>query len=294
MNAAFQDKTFNTSDNLSLYYRDYEHSEAKATILCLAGLTRNTRDYEDLAPLLQEWGFRVLCLDFRGRGNSDYDPKPENYHSTKYSEDTLELLTHEKLERVVIIGTSLGGVVGMTLGVLKPDVVSALVLNDIGPDVEPEGLSLIGKYVGKTDPLPNWNVAAGAAHLVGSSAYPTFADQDWFDMARRLFRELDDGTVRPDYDGAVGDLFHTVLPDTPAPDLWAGLTALKDTPTLLFRGALTNILSELTVERMKTTHPTLEYREVADRGHVPLLTEPECLESLENFLKRAWSGPQIA
>ncbi len=284
MTSAFTESTFTTEDGLQLYYRDYNPSAGGVPILCLPGLTRNAKDFEDVAPQLVAWGYRVLCMDMRGRGKSDYDPDPENYHPHTYARDVLELFNHEHIGKSIVIGTSLGGLVAMTLALLKPEILHAVVLNDVGPDIAPEGLVHIAKYAGKSESLPNWDVAAGAAHLVGGHAYPDFTEADWQDMARRVFREQDDGNIVADCDPQISLLFDKVLPNEGAPNYWDGFMALSGRPVMCIWGKLSNILAENTLSAMRERMPDMTVVTLENRGHVPLLTEAPCIEGLGQFL----------
>lgn len=279
----FHEKRYVSHDGLSLYYRDYGERLPGTPILCLHGLTRNSKDFEDLAPVLLDMGRRVLVPDIRGRGKSDYDSRPENYHTSIYAEDILELVENENIDKVAIIGTSMGGMVGLSLALMQPEILSGVVLNDVGPEIDPVGLAHIISYVGQVVSFSSWEDAENACRFIASAAYPTLNDEGWRLMTRRLFKEQD-GHIIGDYDPAISELFKSVLPSGPAPQLWEGFDRMRAIPVLTIRGALSNILSKETYEEMCFRMPEMTCIEVPNVGHVPLLTEPESLKSIRDWL----------
>ena len=279
----FHEKRYITHDGLSIYYRDYGEALGGTPILCLHGLTRNSKDFEEIAPLLLEMGRRVLVPDIRGRGKSDYDSRPENYHTSIYAEDVLELLETEAIDKVVIIGTSMGGMVALSLALMQPEILAGVILNDVGPEIDPTGLAHIISYVGQVVSFSSWEDAESACRFIGSAAYPTLDDEGWHNMTRRLFKESD-GKVIGDYDPAISELFKSVLPSGPAPQLWEGFDRMRAIPVLTIRGALSNILSTETYEEMCFRMPEMVAIEVPNVGHVPLLTEPQSLKGIKNLL----------
>ena len=279
----FHAKRYVSHDGLSLYYRDYGETLAGTPILCLHGLTRNSKDFEQLAPILLELGRRVLVPDVRGRGQSDYDSRPENYHTSIYAEDVLELLEAESINKVAVIGTSMGGMVALSLALMQPEILAGVVLNDVGPEIDPVGLAHIISYVGQVVSFSSWEDAENACRFIASAAYPTLNDEGWRSMTRRLFKEQD-GHIIGDYDPAISELFRSVLPSGPAPQLWEGFDRMRAIPVLTIRGALSNILSTVTYEEMCFRMPEMTAIEVPNVGHVPLLTEPESLKSIKDWL----------
>ena len=282
--AGFGERFFESRDGLRLFYRDYPGPTlAGVTALCLHGLTRNSRDFENLAPRLAR-SRRVLCLDLRGRGRSARDPQASRYVPPVYAQDVLELLDAARLERVAVIGTSLGGLVALLLAALRPPSIAAVVLNDIGPVVDPAGLARIAGYVGTSFEVASWDAAAEATRALNEAFFPEFERADWLRFARRTYREDADAKLRPDYDPAIADATRTggAVP----PDLWALWSALAPIPTLAIRGALSDILSESTLTEMSRSKPDLEILRVANRGHAPTLDEPECVAAIETFLHK--------
>src|SRR5262245_28666473 len=185
---ACEEKRFRSGDGLSLYYRDYACPRGRAPVLCLHGLTRNCRDFESLALRLAPRR-RVITPDLRGRGGSQYDPTWMNYHPGVYMEDTWTLLQELALERVVIVGTSLGGLMAMLMAATRPQSVSALVLNDVGPEIDPAGAARIQSYVGKLPPVRSWSDAAEQMKATYGTALADYTAQQWQQLARLSFVE---------------------------------------------------------------------------------------------------------
>jgi pimeloyl-ACP methyl ester carboxylesterase len=283
---AFREIHWQSHDGLRLYARIYDPIEAPPgevkTVLCLHGLTRNSRDFEELAPHLQTH-YRVVAPDLRGRGFSSRDPQPQNYNPAVYVQDVVALLNATQTARVAVIGTSLGGIVGMMLGYGHPTRMACLVLNDIGPEVDPVGLERIKGYAGKLPPPRDWGEAIAQTRSVFGDAWPRLAEARWPGLARRAYREDAAGVICADADPMIGE----VMRNAPAAgDLWPLWGALAKMPMLAIRGAHSDILSEATLARMKREKPDLEQLTVADRGHAPLLDEPGCLPVLNDFLAR--------
>lgn len=278
---AYREVYFSALDGRRLYYRDYGDALAPATpILCLAGLTRNSKDFADLAQRLATER-RVICLDLRGRGNSEYDADWHNYHARIYVSDILALLAAAGMHEVIVIGTSLGGLLAMILAVARPTALKGVVLNDIGAKVEQGSIRHIAGWIGKTPAFADWDQATRALRNMAEPAYPGLGDEAWAKMAGRVFRE-DKGGIRPDYDPALAKAFRA---DGGKGNLWPYFGALANIPTLLFRGRLSSLLSATTVEKMQAMKPDLAVVTVPGRGHAPLLDEPECTTAIDRFLE---------
>ncbi|MEQ8858682.1 MAG: alpha/beta hydrolase [Pseudomonadales bacterium] len=277
-----------TGDGLRLHARDYAADEAAdggVAVLCLHGLTRNAADFDDLAARLSP-RYRVVVMEQRGRGDSDYDRDPANYQVGTYVQDAMALLDAMELDRPVLIGTSMGGLMSMVMGSTAPQRFRGIVLNDIGPVVEPAGVERIRGYVGRGGPIADWDDAVRATRANNETAFPGLGDAEWLAFAKRLFREEPDGGLRAAYDPAIAEPMNADSTSAVPADLWTVFEALSDLPMLLIRGALSDILSARTTEEMARRHPHLEYVEVADRGHAPLLDEPEAVAAIEGFLAR--------
>jgi len=280
--AAYSERRFTASDGLSLAYRDYGDPLREQTpVLCLTGIQRNSKDYHALAGRLAPR--RVLCLDYRGRGRSDYDPGWTSYRPEVYLGDVVQLLTAAGAHRVAVVGTSMGGLLTMGLAAVRPTCLAAVVLNDVGPQVAPAGLARIGVSLGKSVELPSREAAAQYLKTNYSHAYPDLSDADWLPHADRVFRQLQDGRHVLDYDLNLGK---AVAAAGPVRDLWPLYRALADLPVLAIRGMLSDVLSEETFMRMAQEKPDLEQVRVRNRGHVPLLDEPDCAGAVDRFLAR--------
>jgi pimeloyl-ACP methyl ester carboxylesterase len=273
-------------DGLSLHYRDYPGRSDRPPILCIPGLTRNARDFEPVAERFAgEW--RVICVDLRGRGDSDYAKDAGSYMPANYVEDLSRLFEEAGLERVVAIGTSLGGVVAMLLAAQAPERFAAIVLNDIGPVVEPDGLARIRDYVGQARSFPTWMHAARALQEQAGNAHPDFALADWLRLAKRLMCIAESGRIAFDYDMKIAEPFARP-PELGAPpaNLWPTFRALAGRPVLALRGELSDILSAETLARMARELPDFEAVTVPRTGHAPTLEEAEAQAALARLLAR--------
>jgi pimeloyl-ACP methyl ester carboxylesterase len=281
----YTENYWSSHDGLKLYARVYPGPEPFArTVLCLHGLTRNSRDFEDLAPHLQR-RFRVIVPDVRGRGLSARDPNPQNYQPAIYLQDILTLIDSLAAQRVAVIGTSMGGLLAMMLAVRSRDRVSSMVLNDMGPEVDPKGLERIKGYAGRLPAPKNWDDAIAQTRSMFGNAWPNLSTERWSALARRGYREDEKGAVNVDADPMIGEMLRA----TPAAtaDLWPFWKALRGIPMLAIRGAQSDILSGATFAKMKAENPELTQLEVAQRGHAPLLDEPECIAAIDALLARA-------
>jgi pimeloyl-ACP methyl ester carboxylesterase len=276
------ERWFDSADGLRLYYRDYPAgSPGRLPVLCLPGLTRNSRDFDHVARRLQRER-RVLCADLRGRGRSQHDPNWQNYHPGTYLGDIARLLDDAGVARCVFFGTSLGGILTMLTAATAPQRVAAAVLNDIGPEVDPVGLARIASYVGRFPPAHTWTEAVTLVRATYEFALPGLTDEQWFDYARRSYTDVD-GVPRLDMDPMIGEAVRSA-PAAAAPDLWPVFRTLGPVPTLVLRGAASDILSRATLDRMQEEKPDLVRVEVPNRGHVPLLDEPEAVAAIDGFL----------
>jgi len=284
MNANAGDYFHTSTDGLRLFCRTYAAQRpAGLPVLCLPGLTRNSRDFAVLAGHLCSRR-EVLAPDLRGRGRSAWDPDPSHYQLPRYVEDAWSLLESRAVHRVVVVGTSLGALMGMAMAAMNPDRIAGVVLNDAGPEFDPAGLRRIAGYVGKLPPVSSWAEAAAQAKSVYGLALPGLSDEDWLDYARRGYRENAPGIPVPDFDPAISRAFTN--PSTAPADMWPLYSRITGVPLLVIRGGLSDLLSAATVARMAREKPDLEHITVANRGHTPLLDEPECLAAIDAFLAR--------
>jgi pimeloyl-ACP methyl ester carboxylesterase len=296
---SYTEHRYTSRDGLSLYYREY--GNADRVVLCLPGLTRNCKDFESLAEQYAgQW--RLICPDFRGRGHSDYDPKPSRYHPGTYTGDVWTLLDNLCIARVVVIGTSLGGLVAMIMAAQQAHRLTGVVLNDVGPEVPPEAVARILQYVGRTPAVADWPAAARQAQASYGLAIPDQEPEFWLDLARKTYRETGSGTLAPDMDPAIGDTLRKAqglsrvlrrlrklglvrrVGGVPI-DLWDAFRAVT-MPCLLLRGALSDVVPTNLAARMQDAKPELQVAEIPNRGHAPLLDEPEARAALEQFLAR--------
>lgn len=268
-------------DGMRLYYRDYPGPAEKPPLLCLHGLTRNGRDFAEFAALHSP-AWRVIALDFRGRGLSDYDPLPARYNPLTYAADVLLLLDDLMIDKAVFVGTSLGGLVTMTIAAMAPQRIAATILNDVGPDVDPEGVGRILTYVGKDRRFGSWDEAAAAIESNQKGSFERYTHEDWVTMAKRNCRE-ENGEIRFDYDMAIAEPFKTTGP-TPHIDLWPLFVALGQKPLLVVRGAKSDLLTETTARKMQEVVPGTRLATVEGVGHAPELNEREAVAAIDEFL----------
>ena len=285
MPTSYTENFWSSHDGLRLYARTYAGPRTSgATVLCLHGLTRNSRDFEDLAPHLQQRA-RVIVPDVRGRGRSARDPNPQNYQPAVYLQDIITLLDTVAAPRVTVIGTSMGGLLAMMMAAGHRDRVAAIVLNDMGPEVDPVGLERIKGYAGRLPPPKNWEDAVAQTKTMFGNAWPNLSAQRWSALARRGYREDGDGAVTVDADPMIGEMLRAAPAATAT--LWPFWKALRGIPMLAIRGAQSDILSAATFAKMKAENPELVQLEVPHRGHAPLLDEPECIAAIDAFLSQA-------
>ena len=279
----YQDRHWRSPDGLTLHYRDYPGSTEATPVLCVPGLTRNARDFAVLADRLAGTR-RVIVAELRGRGESDRAPDPMSYVPPVYANDVRVLLHELGVGPVAFFGNSLGGIVAMLVGAMEPSLLAGILLNDIGPVIEPAGVARIALYAGKGDSWPDWEATAVAQGISHAAAYPDYTGADWMGMARRLCRE-EGGRIVTDYDTAIGIPFSLPPPD-PVPEPWPLLDGFTGLPALLVRGSLSDILSEATATRMIERLPDMELLTVPRIGHAPTLDEPECVAAIDRLLAR--------
>lgn len=288
--ADFEDLRWTSPDGLTLYARDYAPvvDTGRLPVICLHGLTRNARDFEDVAPRIAALGRRVLAVDFRGRGRSDKALDPMSYLPPVYAGDIAALLAQTAIPRALFIGTSLGGLVTLILAAMAPQAVAGAVLNDVGPKLSPEGLKRIGGYVGLSSDVADWKEAAAYAKAVNGAAFPDEMDAYWEAFARRLFTTDDAGKIVLDYDPDIAEPFKHVDPDVPAPDLVPLFLNLNlGRPVLLVHGALSDLIDQDLVDEMRALAPDMAYVQVPRTGHAPMLTEVAAWAAVEAWLADA-------
>ncbi len=278
----FEDRYWTSRDGLRLHYRDYPGGDTRPSLICLPGLTRNARDFEELAARLAgDW--RVLCPEMRGRGDSEYSKDAKTYNPVQYVDDVLALLDEEGIARFVAIGTSLGGLMTLIMAMTAPERIAGAIINDAGTVLEAAGLERIKSYVGQGRTFPTWVHAARAIEQSQGMAFPGYSLPDWIAMAKRLMVVSSNGRIVFDYDMKIAEPFASFDPDA-QPDLWPGIDGLAGKPVLVIRGEISDILSAQTVAQMQARHAGLAAVTVANTGHAPTLSEPEATAAIDSFL----------
>ena len=272
-----------SSDGLRLAYRDYAASTDRPPLLCLHGLTRNSRDFEGFAERFAG-RFRVIAPDFRGRGLSDRDPRPERYIPPTYAADVIALLDELAIDRAILVGTSLGGIVAMLIAAAQPERIAGTILNDVGPELSEKGLDRIRTYVGQPVQFASWEEAARYARDVHRGLPASNTDEDWRRVAKRLLvREGD--VIALDYDMAIADAFKPSLGEGPPVfDMWPLYRLLGRSPLLIVRGENSDLLSSEAAQGMVEAIPGAGFVTVPGVGHPPALTEPAAVEAIDGFL----------
>lgn len=273
-------KRFVTSDGLSLAYTDEGEG---LPVLCLPGLTRNGADFDELAAALKG-RYRLIRLTLRGRGASDRDPDPTNYNVGIEARDVAEFLDHLGLKRVMIVGTSRGGLIAMVLAATAKDRLAGVLLNDVGPELAPEGLANILSYLGIEPKAKSYEEAVEALKKRMGARFPGLTDAKWTSLARRWFDEGPEGLVL-NYDARIRDNIEATAGQA-APNMWPLFDALDGVPLAVVRGMNSDLLTAETVEKMRKRRRDLIVGEVPDRGHVPFLDEPEALAALASLVAR--------
>lgn len=284
---AYADRRWTTADGLSLHARDYAPASgpAKLPVIAIHGLTRNAADFEGIAPLIAAAGRRVLAIDVRGRGQSDRAPDPMTYQPATYVQDVLALLQQAGIERAVFLGTSMGGLITMALAAVRSKVIAGAIINDVGPEVAKEGLARIAAYSGQPVDTPGWADAAAYAKRINEIAFPHYTDADWDAFARRIFREGTEGAPVLDYDPDIAVPIKAAGAKALVPNLWPMFGRLTTgRPVLLVRGQNSDLLSEKIAAKMRKRAPRMDFVEVPDVGHAPMLDEPEAKAAIFPFL----------
>jgi len=282
-------------DGLRLHARCYGARSAEHSVVCLPGLARTAADFEALAGALAAPGMmrRVIALDYRGRGLSDYDRDPTNYNFHTEMGDVLAVLTALDALPAVFVGTSRGGILTMMLAAARPTAIAGAVLNDIGPVLEPKGLMRIKGYVGKLPEPRSFEDGAEILRRLFDAQFPTITPEGWLAASHRTFRQAN-GRFVTTYDPALAQTMEGVDFEKPMPPLWKEFEALRHVPVMTIRGANSDLLSEATVRAMAARHPNFETFDVADQGHAPLLAEADGIARITAFIRRCeTASPRI-
>lgn len=281
---AWTDGYWESADGLRLHYRDYAGGADRPPIICIPGLTRNARDFEGVAERLAG-AWRVICVDLRGRGDSAFAKDPMTYVPPVYLQDMEALIAELKLERFVLFGTSLGGLITMLLAATNAERIAGALLNDIGPELETRGLEHIRSYVGRARDWPTWLHAARFVAEAQKDRYPDWEIDQWLVYAKRLGKLTTAGRIVYDYDMRIAEPFKQPGGEAGF-DLWPLFRALAGTPSLLVRGEISDLLSAAAAEKMLAEAPLMEQVVVPRVGHAPTLDEPEAIAGIDALLKR--------
>ena len=280
----FTDRYWTSPDGLKLHYREYDGPLDRPPLLCLPGLTRNARDFEPVAERFAgEW--RVLCVDLRGRGESEYAKDSGTYHPLTYLEDLYTLFEQAQIDRFVSVGTSLGGILTMLMAARDNGRIAGAVLNDIGPYIDPEGLERVKTYVGQGRSFPTWMHASRALQEIFADTHPDYGTSDWLVMAKRMMDYTGNGRIAFDYDMNIAVPFNQPGGEAGV-DLWPAFEALRGRPVLAIRGGLSDLLSARTLEEMQRRLPGMEAVTLPRVGHTPSLAEPEAQLAIAALLSR--------
>ncbi|PWG01555.1 alpha/beta fold hydrolase [Sphingosinicella humi] len=282
--AAWSDGYWWSNDGLRLHYRDYAGDPKRPPIICIPGLTRNARDFEGVAARLAgEW--RLICVELRGRGESGYAKDPMSYVPLTYLQDLEALLRELALERFVLFGTSLGGLLTMLLAGNHRHQIAAALLNDIGPVLDARGLERIRGYVGRSQSWPTWLHAARFFSEAQKDRYPNWSIDQWLVFAKRLCKLSPGGRIVFDYDMRIAEPFKLPGGETGF-DLWGAFSGLDSIPSLLVHGEISDLLTPATIAKMQAAMPLMETVTVPGVGHAPTLDEPEAVEAIDKLLAR--------
>ncbi|MDP9808715.1 pimeloyl-ACP methyl ester carboxylesterase [Rhizobium tibeticum] len=287
----FRALTYLTEDRLTLYARDYGGTEDtnRLPVICLPGLTRNSRDFHGLALLLSTdptTPRRVITLDYRGRGHSDWDADKANYTLGVETRDVITACEHFGIDGAIFIGTSRGGLILHLLAQMRSDLIAGAILNDIGPKIEAEGLKRIRDYLNSAAPPRDWPEAVAFLKACHGRYFPALDERDWQEMAAAIYRDID-GRLVADFDPAIAAQLQTIDFDQPLPDLWSYYDGLAAKPLMVIRGEHSDLLSNRTTAEMAARQPLLQVLEAPGQGHAPLLHLEPVLSRIAQFLARS-------
>lgn len=290
MSSSFNDFFYSSSDGLKLHARVYGDGPGEALpVICLPGLTRNARDFHELALYLSREAAtprRVVAFDYRGRGQSAYDPNWRNYDPLVETGDVISGLTALGIEHGAFIGTSRGGLIIVAIAAMRPALLKAVVLNDIGPVVEGAGLAQIRAYLERAPKPADFSEAVAIQRAAQQGIFTTLSDADWERAARAIYRD-EGGRPVPDFDPALLKTLKSINLSKALPELWPQFMGLAGVPVLAIRGENSKLLAAETLAEMQRRHPDLEAITVAGQGHAPFLETAGLPRTIETFLHKA-------
>lgn len=291
MSDQFRDVFCQSADGLKLHAKTIGPEDSPALpVLCLPGLTRTADDFDEIARALAldpAAPRRVVSIDYRGRGLSDYDPDPAKYTVPIEMGDVLTIAASLSISRAIVLGTSRGGLISMALAATQPLLLAGVIMNDIGPALEMDGLMKIKGYIADPPPRKTWEEAARGLKDLFSSVFPSLTDAEWMAWARRAFREKPDGSgLERTYDLRLAQGFSSLDPANPLPPIWELFDKLADIPLMLVHGGLSDLLSPQGVKDMQSRRPDIDLVVVPDQGHAPLLADRPTIDRIKAFCVR--------
>ena len=289
MSAQFSDVFCQSADGLKLQAKVIGPDNAALPVLCLPGLTRTTDDFDDIARAIATSPSaprKVVAVDYRGRGLSDYDPDPAKYAVPVELGDVLAIAASLGITRAILLGTSRGGLISMALAAAQPQLLAGVILNDIGPALEMEGLIKIKGYIANPPPRQTWDEAARGLKELFGSVFPSLTDADWMTWAHRAFREKAGGGLERTYDLKLAHTLDGLDPASPLPQVWELFDAMAGVPLMLIHGGLSDLLSVQGVQDMIARRPDIDLVTVPDQGHAPLLADKPTMDRIVAFCAR--------
>lgn len=287
--SAFESRFFIAEDGLRLHARDYPAvaESHRLPLVCLPGLSRNARDFHQLALLVSQAPVaprRVIALDYRGRGLSAYDEDAANYNLAIECHDVITVCTALGLSHGIFAGTSRGGLILHIMAAVKPDLIAGAILNDIGPEIETSGLREIRDYLAKRSSSPaNLEEAAEVLKAIHGPSFPVLSADDWRDMAEAIYAERN-GRLIADYDPKLSDQLQTIDFSKPLPTLWPQFQLLAQKPLLVIRGEFSRLFAQQALARMAACAPTVQTLTAPGQGHAPLPHHADVFQAVNEFL----------
>lgn len=290
MSSSFRDVFCQSADGLKLHAKVIGPDDSdRLPVLCLPGLTRTADDFDDVARAIAtdaKAPRKVVAIDYRGRGLSDYDPDPAKYAVPVELGDVLSIAASLGITRAILLGTSRGGLISMAMAAAQPQLLAGVVLNDIGPALEIGGLMKIKGYIANPPPRQTWDEATHGLKELFGSVFPSLTDAEWMAWARRAFREKAGGGLERTYDLKLAHTLDGLDPANPLPQVWELFDKLASVPLMLIHGGLSDLLSPQGVRNMVARRSDIDLVEVTDQGHAPLLADKPTVERIVAFCVR--------